>query len=129
MINSGWFCSLLPGQCGHLLFHILKDPSPPLQWGNPTAIFTQHLTLPSLPYSTYRTLHIDSPSLLLWVFPCVSLPTPQILHQPWRNGDVNRNHTKDPSELQGFLMVLCGMGKRGPGSGEVFGDLSWPCSL
>lgn len=124
------FCSLLPEWCGPLLFHILKDPSPPPEWGRILhPIFTQELILPFLPYSTYRALYIDSPSLLLCVFPCASLPTPQILHQPWRNGDVNRNHTKTPLNYRAFCWFFVGCVKGSLGLVAVFGDLSWTCSL
>lgn len=64
-----WFHSLLPEQCGHLLFHILKDPSPPPQWGSPypsphpasyTSLSTlQHLqgSLHCLPLTAALSLH------------------------------------------------------------------------
>lgn len=125
MMNShACFGSVFGCQSGVALCCSVYSGIPTPEPGNLYPVFTQQLALPSLPYSTHRALYMDFPSLLLWVFPCIPLPTPQILHEPWRDGDTDRNHSKDPSELWGFLMVFCGMSEREPGSGGVLGDLS-----
>lgn len=82
-----WFYRLLREQCGHLLFHILRDLSLLPQWGNPYPSFTQHITLPSPPHSTHRALYSISPSLMAALGPLTCLAT---------------HPTNSPSTLEGW---------------------------
>lgn len=50
----------------------------------PIPVFTYPITLPSPTYSTPRALYTVSPPLTTALGP----PTPQVLHQSWRDEDV-----------------------------------------